>query len=369
MQMVKQISRFCIILAIASMYTPTGTAQSTQKFTAAKHNEYGLVYSLPITHIKITAEAEKTVCKAGPFYKYAKKYLGVNDIVTKDSETWVLKSVDMTAYGVPDPDNKYLMQFKSGSSPFLMLTEEGLPLSINEENVTAPAAVKTPVETSATILDNNNFAKSLPGELLVSESISKRAEIAAQMIYKIRESRTNYATGEADQMPPDGAALKLILENLDKQEADLMALFCGTRTTGTAIKQFDYVPAEETGKEVIFRLSEANGIVDKSNLGGAPISLSLKIDERGQLPKDEKGNEKKLPKGAVMYRIPGRASITLSYEGETVCSKTFEVAQFGIDFGLDPALFTDKKRPSYVKFYPETGAVKELGLLPESSEK
>ena len=56
-------------------------AQTTQKFTAAKHNEYGLVYSLPVTHVRIMVEAEKTVSKAGPFYKYAKKYLGIDNVV------------------------------------------------------------------------------------------------------------------------------------------------------------------------------------------------------------------------------------------------------------------------------------------------
>ncbi len=358
-----------LVAAVVGACAFGAVAQNTQKFTAAKHNEYGLVYSLPVTHVKIIVEAERTVCKAGPFYKYAKKYLGVDDVVTADSETWTLKSVDMATYGVPDQDNRYLMQFKQGTSPFLMMTEDGLPLAINEENVESLIPEKKPVAAPDGRLDNNSFAKSLPGELLICESTAKRAELAAQMIYKLRESRTNYATGETDQMPPDGAAMKLILDHLDEQEADLMALFCGTRSKGTAVKTFDYVPMDEVAKEVVFRLSEANGIVDKNDLGGAPATLSLKIDARGQLPKDEKGNEKKLPKGAVIYRIPGSATITISYEGDKMCSKTFDVAQFGIDFGLDPAMFTDKKRPSFVKFYPETGAIKELGLLPEQSGK
>ena len=44
----------------------SATAQETQKFTAAKHNEYGLVYSLPVTHFDIEVTAEKIVSKAGP---------------------------------------------------------------------------------------------------------------------------------------------------------------------------------------------------------------------------------------------------------------------------------------------------------------
>ena len=225
-----------------------------------------------------------------------------------------------------------------------------------------PLPVTQPVEAEPSRLDNNNYASSLPGELLAGESLSKRAEIAARMIYKIRESRTNYATGEADQMPPDGEAMRLALEHLDQQEADLMALFCGTCITETDVKTFDYVPTGDVAKEVLFRISDSQGVVDKSNLGGAPVNLSLTILQRGERPKDEKGEVKKLPKGAVMYRIPGRAEIRLTYEGEVISRSTIDVAQFGLDFGLDPALFIDKKAPTYVKFYPETGSIKELGV-------
>lgn len=358
------MNRIKCILAVAliAMCSAAMMAQTTQKLTAGKHNEYGLIYSLPVTHVRITVEAEKTVLKAGPFYNYAKKYLGVDNVVIADSVKWQIKSIDMDTYGVPDADNRYLMQFKSGSAPFVVLSENGLPLAINEENVVPPLPHKQAKKGEPSRLDDNNYAKSLPGELLAGESVSKRAEIAARMIYKIRESRTNYATGEADQMPPDGEAMRLALNHLDNQEADLMALFCGTRTTETAVAEFDFVPSDNVEKDVIFRLSDSQGVVDKTNLSGAPVTLALKVVQRGKLPKDEKGEVKKLPKGAVMYRIPGQAELTLSYEGEELCRRTFDVAQFGIDFGLDPNLFIDKKAPTFVKFHPETGSIKELGV-------
>lgn len=354
--------RSILALSLVAACGNAAMAQATQKLTAAKHNEYGLIYSLPVTHVRITVETEHTVLKAGPFFNYAKKYLGVDNVITADSEAWTIKSVDMDTYGVPDPDNRYLMQFKAGSAPFIILTEEGLPLAINEENVVAPLPHKSAVPAKPGRLDGNRYASSLPGELLAGQSVSKRAEIAARMIYRIRESRTNYATGEADQMPPDGEAMRLALEHLQEQEDDLMALFCGTRTTSTTVTEIDYVPVGETRKEVIFRLSDVKGVVDKQDLSGAPVVLTLTVTERGHLPRDEKGEEKKLPKGAVMYKIPGRAVVTLSYEGKQLCKREIDVAQFGIDFGLDPGMFTDKKAPAYVKFHPDCGSIKELGV-------
>ena len=352
------------------MASPAG-AQQTQKFTAAKHNEYGLTYSLPITHLKVVVEAEKTVKKAGPYYKYAKKYLGTEDVVTEDSQEWTLKGVDVSTYGVPDEDNQYLMQFKSGSNVYVMKSDDGLLLSVNAENVEAPKHERKGVNAEASVLDDNAYASAMSGELLASASTAKRAEIAAQQIYKIRESRTNYATGEADQMPPDGAAMKLVLQQLDAQEKALTALFLGTVQHSTEVKVYDYTPDTlDVKNSVLMRISDTNGMVDSEDLSGEPLYVSMSVVERGKLPVDEKGKEKRLPKGAVIYKMPGKAKFTFTYADKRVAEQTFDVAQLGVEFGLDPDLFSNKKAPSFVKFYPETGAVKEIGAAEvEESEK
>ena len=62
-----------LMLACSVAFASAVTAQTTQKFTATKANDYGLVYSLPVTVLDITIEAERVVKKPGEFYKYAKK--------------------------------------------------------------------------------------------------------------------------------------------------------------------------------------------------------------------------------------------------------------------------------------------------------
>lgn len=98
--------------------TNIGFAQETKRLTAEKHNEYGLIYSLPQTHLDIEVVATKTTRKAGPYYQYAEKYLGIPGAITQDSEEWALSSVKVTPYGVPDPEEQYLMQFKPGDIRF-----------------------------------------------------------------------------------------------------------------------------------------------------------------------------------------------------------------------------------------------------------
>ncbi len=339
-------------------------AQNTQKLSASKANDYGLVYSLPKTHLRIEVVAEQTVKKVGPYYNYAKKYLGTDDVITEDSRSWTLKSVNVTSYGVPEKGNEYLMQFKVGTNPYLMISESGLPLSINCENEEVSTYTEqegTPLTKS--LLDNNAYATALSGELLAGGSLAKRAENAASIIYKIRESRSNYAIGEADQMPPDGESLRLVLNELKKQEDALMALFLGTTQTATAVKIFDYVPVGDSENEVILRISDFTGITDKEDLSGEPVYLTLKVLAKGKIPLDEKGLEKKLPKGAVMYKIPGKAQVSIRYEGKEQYNGQFDIAQFGIDYGLNPVLFTDKKTPYYVKFNSTTGGIMEIGPM------
>lgn len=350
------ILAFCLLVS-----TGLGFAQETQKLTAEKHNEYGLIYSLPQTHLDIEVVATKTIQKAGPYYQYAEKYLGIPGAITQDSEEWTLSSVKATPYGVPDPEEQYLMQFKAGSNGYVVVDENGVLLSINTDPV-IDSIVPTPIASKQkSPLDNNEYAKVYSEELLLSASTAKMAEVAAKQLYRIRESRLNLVTGEVDELPADGESFKLIIQQLDEQEAAIMALFMGTTQTETIVKHFDYTPVEEVTNEVVFRISDLYGIVNADNLSGDPIYLSLKITEEGELPVDNKGNIKKMPKNAVAYAIPGKAEITLSNGKKVLFKENMPIAQFGVVFGLDPSIFTDKKNPSCATFYPQTGAIRQIG--------
>lgn len=63
-------------MALSILSANNAAAQQTKMLTADKHNEYGLVYSLPVTALEITVTAVKETCIAGPYAKYAKKISG-----------------------------------------------------------------------------------------------------------------------------------------------------------------------------------------------------------------------------------------------------------------------------------------------------
>lgn len=354
--------KYSALALIALSATFCAQSQTTTKFSAGKDNSYGLEYNLPSTTFDITLEAEKTVKKPGEFFRYAKKYLGV-DPITGPSSSAVLKSAVITSRGVTDPAEAYLVQFKAGSTPFMILDEQRTPLSVNTEETVVPVKTVLPAARAAepTILELPVARQAMTQEMLQSTSSAKRAELAAARIYEIRQTRSEILSGSAENMPADGTAMQLVLDNLAQQEAALTAMFLGTTQTSTDVTTVNYTPAETNPRKVIARLSMTEGFVDPDDLSGAPVYLDVTVTEKGKLPVNEKGIEKTFPKGALAYRIPGKATATVSYDGKRMAEQNFDVAQFGVVFGLDPSLFTDKKAPSFVTFSPLTGGIREIG--------
>ncbi len=347
-----------ILLAVVN----TSEAQQTSKFSAAKHNEYGLHYTLPRTQLEVEVVAVKTTQKAGPYYKYANTYLAASMAIAQESETWELKEVNIRPIGVPNREEQYLVKFRSGSSPYMFLNEQGLLLSINCEPLASDVAAPTPaISAAASVLDGNAISATVTEEMMLSGSEARMAEMAAKQIYRIRESRLNLITGDVDKLPADGESFQIVMTQLEEQEQALTALFVGTTQTEQVVTRFTFDIVDELDNELFFRFSEHEGVVDKGNLSGQPVYLDLKVVERGKYPTNAKGEELSMPVNGLAYCIPGRAKAAINFNGSLIRESEFAVAQFGVVYGLAPSMFDNKKKPAYVIFFPETGAIRELG--------
>jgi len=330
------------------------------KKIATKSNNFGITYSLPKTSLIINTEVTKVTCKAGPYYRYAEKYLGVKDPVAEDKVYYQLGKIDVINKGIPDNDNTYIVEFKSGTvAPYAYLTEDGLLCTINAE-YTPPESELEIVQKNKTATVKATDVSVFSEELLMAGSTAKQAEVAAKQIYRIRESRMNILTGEADNLPPDGQAMKLVIEQLEEQERALSNLFTGVCSKETSYYDVTIIPYEDLEKEVLFRFSDLLGIVDADDLGGAPVYMNLKATERAPVldPKEAAKKEKSL-KG-IIYNIPGKANVEIMMNKKTLFKGEEQIAQFGTQEGLAPAMFEDKKAPVKVLFYPETGAIKQI---------
>ncbi len=357
-----------LAISLAALAACGASAQTVTRLAATKANDYGIAYSLPQTVVDITLEAEQTVATPGEFYNYAERYLGApaaRKAVRTASTKWKLLSVTMQERGViPSGAEQYLMQFKGGTPVFVTLSDLGLPLTVNvDENPIETEAPELPVARplSASPLESKAARYAVTEDMLQSSSLAKRAQLAADQIMQLRQSRQDYLTGQAENMP-DGAALKLILENINAQEEALTAMFLGTVRTATSVTTVTYTPGTSSVSDrVIARLNPLKGFVAADDLSGAPVYLDYTVLTQGKLPVTEKGVEKTFPKGGVPYCIPGTAKLKVEYDGHTVGSGTFDVSQLGVVFGLEPSFFSNKKEPGYAIFDPITGALREFG--------
>jgi hypothetical protein len=349
------------IAALALLLATPLVAQDVVQLLPEKFNDYALNYYLPRTGVEIEFVASKTTLKAGPYYQYARKYLGTDEAITHDSESYQLHRATIIPFGVADTQNRYQLTFKAGQTPYIYVNTENVILSANTTPDDIAKEQFPAIEKDQ--LNTIDMTKALSEEILMSGSVGKMAEVAAKQIYRIRESRMDILTGEADNMPGDGESLRIIIEELDRQEAALTALFMGTKSVEYISKRINYIPESDVQKHILLRFSQHLGFLDENNLAGAPIYLSLLITEQGEYPIDNKGNIKKVPKGAIAYNIPGKAILSLHYNHKTIAERQLNVAQFGVNFGLDPALLTHKKEPSFVVFEPSTGSILQIGSI------
>ena len=344
--------------------------QQTKVLTAEKHNEYGLVYSLPTTALQISVTARRETRKAGPYRQYAKKYLGSAAPVGEDAVSWTVTDIEVTPVGVNDADTQYLMQLKAGATTYIGVAADGMLLSINTPPEEPEDGVDGSVQQSGTVIRADgavdDFLRYADMDFVSAQNSMRQAEMVANSLMDVRDAYLSLTRGTADNMPTDGRQLELMLSSLKEQEEAFVRAFNGSVTVEEFTRSFMYIP-EEDGEEVIFRISDFNGIVEPDDYSGIPVYIKTEVVREGELPLDANGEPKKYPKDGVAYAIPGTAAISLYTSGNKLYSKEMEFAQFGTVFALSPTLFTDKKAPSYARFSPVTGALIEIGKVPTAA--
>lgn len=355
--MKNSILTICFLLGIAS---PAFSQTRVEKKIAMKSNGYGVTYSLPKTSLVVTAEITQVTCKAGPYHKYAEKHLGVKDAVMSDHVYYELSKVYLQNKGVPDDENTYIVEFKpKTTAPFVYLTDDGLLCAINTDYTPAESVVSV-AKRSAQQAEKEPAYAVMTEELLMAGSVTRQAEVAARQIYKLRENRMDILSGEADNMPPDGEAMKIVLQQINDQEQALTALFIGEKRRKTTFHETRIVPEDDLNREVLFRFSEKLGVLDADDLGGTPIYLTLRATDRApELDPKEAEKKAKSMKG-IIYNVPGKAEATIEMGDERLYRGEVQVVQFGTHEALAPVIFEDKKAPVKITFYPETGAIKQI---------
>ena len=337
-----------------------GSAQTrVEKKVPTRATGNGVTYSLPKTSLTVTVEITKTTCKAGTYFRYAERHLGIKDAVIEDNVLYELGGITLVNKGIPDFSNTYVVEFRSGTvAPYVYLTEDGLLCAINTEFVPAePASVR---KTGTTVSSEINVTSVYTEEFLMAGSVVRQAEEAAKQIFRIRESKMDILTGEAENMPRDGEAMKLVIKYLEDQEKALTSLFAGSCTTETSYYDITFTPEDDIYDDVLFRFSKRQGMLDADDLGGEPVFISLHVTDRAPALTPREAERKEKAMKGIIYNLPGKALVEIKTVQNMLYRGEVHVVQFGTRESLAPVMFEDRRNPVKVTFYPETGAIRQI---------
>lgn len=342
------------LIAIGLFCSLSVAAQDVSTYTPGAINE-GVIYYLPKTEIEVQVTATKVTYTPGEFCQYADRYLRLTGISAQPDEHWEINAIKVRSVGVPDPENAYAVKLKDKSvASQVELTPEGIIKAIN---TTAPAektiAAKI-TETARKRIDPRSF---MTEEILMAGSTAKMAELVAKEIYNIRESKNSLTRGQADYMPKDGAALKLMLDNLEEQEQAMTQMFAGITERTEKVFTIRVTPEGDIKDKVAFRFSKKLGILGVDDLAGEPFYISI-VNEETLPPVDPKAKEKKKIEG-VIYNIPGKALVTVFTPQKKYFEGELPVTQFGTTEVLVDNLF-NKKVNTRVIFNPNTGGIVKI---------
>lgn len=342
-----------IILLSALMLSASAMGQTEVTAGIMRGKDYGVTYVLPKTEIQLTVQATQHTYTPGEFSKYAERYLRLNN-VSPDTEThWTLDKIQTEVVGVPDKENVYFVKMKDKSvAPLIELSKDGIVYSINMPAGSGQKRTIQPVQANVTNKASNiNPRDFMTEEILMANSTAKMAELVAKEIYSIRESKNALLRGESDNMPKDGAQLKLMLDNLTLQERSMTEMFAGKVTEEVKTYTIRIVP-KEMKHEVAFRFSKKLGVVANDDLAGEPVYITINDLKSINIPAED---TKKQVDG-VAYNVPGRARVTLNYQNNELYNAEMPLTQFGVVEYLAPVLF-NKNSTIKVLFNPNTGGL------------
>lgn len=323
----------------------------------------GTVYYLPKTAIHFHLLIEKKTYTPGIFSKYAEKYLLRQNVGQEKDVNHRLIHFQMSQTGVRDTSKCFIVNLKGKSATSkIYLSEDGVlqavndaPISVQQRESFRPAPRKPQIDPM----------KYLSGEARMAGSMARKAEITALQMAELQEHRQLLITGDAEEMPADHAQLQLMLNEIDLQYERLQSLFVGTTTCDTTEHHVVLCPDKEMQREVIFRLSKQQGLVDKDDLSGIPFYLTLEdLHQHTQQEFDFPENKKN---EGFYINVPGIARLTLYREDQQLATYNYPLAQFGFTALQGGFLF--KHYPTQLVLNPITGAIEKLHAeIPEKKK-
>lgn len=312
-----------------------------------------LTYSLPSTVISIDVEAVQEKFYAGPYAKYAEKYLGIKPRL-KDENTVKLTQVRMTPLVEPDQTRRYsvdvkkrveeatLMKLASGGFVTFADAKHGdqtvWRFPTEEKGDFSGKGVSSNLTSGSTTLYKKDDKESaynriaVQQDMVIEKTLEQKASETAAMILKLRKQRLQIVTGDTDATY-SGEAMGAAIEELTRLENEYMTLFTGYSEKQPQHMTFEVIPDPEKESQmyVAFRMSEAGGLVPADNLSGKPVVMEI-VPQVFAQPEVKDGKKNK--DVGVYYRIPAACTVKLLDGMDLIFQTRMPIYQLGQESSL-----------------------------------
>lgn len=317
-----------------------------------------VAYYLPQTALTITVTERCVREIPGEFARYAERCLGISDVIASEQEIHEIVRVEFDTKTAADPLKAYYMtagptrqsaadgsKSKTVSAPTSMnvsLSPEGMLQAVNADPLPAPTGAdagskqceKCEPFRSETGCHNRLFTQ----EMRQANSSARQAELAAKQIFSLRETRLALLQGELDNMPTDGEALKLFLQQLDDMERAYTEMFVGYRSSTCRRHTVEFLPESLPTKAVAFRFSSEKGLLPSDDFSGAPVYVTIDTQDSQKISQVPDSLEKTISKKntvreeeapALYYYRPRTCEVSLVRGREELLCRELVLAQFG----------------------------------------
>lgn len=348
------MKRILLTVVLLSLSLTNFAQLLTEKLTTATDTSRGIVYILPKTILQVEVDTKCIQETPGMYFQYADRFLGLKDVIQSESTRYEITDFRISAKTVGDTSQVYLIGTgKKGKNIAIVLTPEGFLKSINgkaEPVVQVEKVVRKNVANNESKKWETSASSIFTKEMQQANSTAKMAELAANQLFTIRDTRFNLLTQDLDKTPQDGRSYEIVLSELNRMENAYLELFKGKVSETKQTNTYTLMPQKDSTK-VLLRFSLFKGILDKNNLGGNPIFIEVKA-----LPVVAEALHADVsasPRG-LYYRVPGKAIVNITDGKDVLLSKEVSIPQFGRVLSL-PA-----SQISSVELCPKTGALLEL---------
>lgn len=331
----------------------------------------GVLYALPLTHIRVAVAMEHTDYSEAPYAPYAAELLGLQGVGT--DSVYAMRSIEISTYNMADPTAYYYVapghtaisvDARGLLQSVGMKTERSVDLVANPAEASdSPSmtlfrkVVQQPVYNLYDRVDTFYTRYDQPGKptLLTlrkdTRSPRQRAIAVAEQIEELRQKKQELLFGEYEG-GYDTETLRYICDQLDRQEQQLLALFVGKVTSETVV--FDVTPSSDkehidSQTVVLCRFSPTMGLVDTSYDDAEVVYCNIRCTHPSvktmrwvHRRTGAKRSDGYVDRHTLKYRVAESATVSV-YSDRFTFNKEIKVSQFGevttLPYGRCKAIF------------------------------